>query len=83
MGVTDDTRGERLIALISSGNSLLSRSQIIDYLKPVLDDYKIPRLYLFVADWPLTAAGKTDFSALEKFVKKEFLQNLGRNKPLG
>ncbi len=77
LGIRDDTRGEKLVALISSGDAPPSRSQIIDHLKPLLDDYKIPRLYLFVDDWPVTAAGKTDFSALEKFAQKELSENQG------
>jgi len=66
-GVDDALRGERLIAVVAA-NSPLGRSQLIAHLRPVLDDYKIPREFFQLNDWPMTASGKTDFAAVRSAV---------------
>jgi len=72
----DAVRGERLLAMIqprelidqTSDDSLLSgerlRQTFIEHLRPLLEDFKIPRDYRLVMNWPTTPTGKTNFAAL-------------------
>jgi long-chain acyl-CoA synthetase len=63
--VGDDMRGERLLAVVQlKPDHDVTRAALIAALKPLLDDYKIPRDYVVLAAWPMTASGKTDFAAI-------------------
>lgn len=78
LGVPDDLRGERLVAAVKFSGSKagaqegalepsappLTPSELIAFLKPLVEDFKLPRYYVVTKDWPRTATGKTDFSAL-------------------
>lgn len=65
LGVTDDKRGERLLAVLQLKPSVsVTRAELISGIKPLLEDYKIPRDYVVLSGWPMTASGKTDFAAI-------------------
>ncbi len=70
LGQIDDQRGERLLAVVQltqpSDDPL--RQILIDHLRPLLEDFKIPRDYRSLTDWPTTATGKTDFAAIRKAI---------------
>jgi long-chain acyl-CoA synthetase len=81
LGVPDNLRGERLVAAVKfSCNEpeaergdqafALSSAELIAFLKPLIEDFKLPRHYVTINDWPRTATGKTDFSALQNLVTK-------------
>jgi long-chain acyl-CoA synthetase len=67
LGVTDDRRGERLMALLKlrPGATVIS-SDLIGYGRASLPLYKIPRHYAVPPEWPTTSSGKTDFEALHR-----------------
>lgn len=65
MGVTDELRGERLLAVLQLKlNATTARAELIAGIKPLLEDYKVPRDYVVLTEWPMTASGKTDFAAI-------------------
>jgi long-chain acyl-CoA synthetase len=65
LGVTDDRRGERLVALVRPrAGATLTRSALIGRARLALPLYKVPRRYAVPRDWPTTRSGKTDFQAL-------------------
>ncbi|MFG1345321.1 AMP-binding protein [Xanthobacter autotrophicus DSM 431] len=67
LGVPDGLRGERLVAFLSlEAGAQVGQAELIAFLKPRLPLFKVPRRYARVADWPLTASGKTDFSAVAR-----------------
>lgn len=81
-GVSDARRGERLMAAIRLQSQDQSppavawvdqgqRNALISHLRPMLDDYKIPRQFLAVSPWPWTDSGKTDFVRLQSVVENQ------------
>jgi long-chain acyl-CoA synthetase len=77
LGVADQLRGERLLAVVQlKPDHDVTRAALIAALKPLLDDYKVPRDYGVLAEWPMTASGKTDFAAVRAVC------NGGQTRPL-
>ena len=84
LGVPDDLRGERLVAAVKFSRNEAGGQQddlalntppprpaeLIAFLKPLVEDFKLPRHYVAIQDWPRTATGKTDFSALQSLLTK-------------
>jgi len=67
LGVPDGLRGERLVAFLClREGAAATRAELTRWLKPQLPLFKVPRRYASVADWPLTASGKTDFPAVAR-----------------
>jgi len=66
LGVPDDLRGQRLVALITpqDGNAPPDRSALVAHARARLPLSKVPQTYALVHDWPRTASGKTDHAAL-------------------
>jgi len=65
MGITDDRRGERLVALVRPREAATpSRPALIAWARSALPLYKVPRRYAVPREWPITRSGKTDFQAL-------------------
>jgi long-chain acyl-CoA synthetase len=65
LGVVDERRGERLVALLGLGrDARLKSSDLIGHARLSLPLYKIPRRFAVPAYWPTTSSGKTDFDAL-------------------
>jgi long-chain acyl-CoA synthetase len=78
IGLPDALRGERLIGLLKLAHGTHSfeafAATLMAYLRPLVDDFKIPREYHQMHDWPRTATGKTDFQRLKDMaaaLKKE------------
>ena len=46
-------------------------STLIAWAREHLPLYKVPMRYVMLADWPVTAADKTDFSALHARMKAD------------
>ena len=67
LGVADQRRGERLVALLRlRPDASLSPSALIDYARKTLPLYKIPRRFAVPSHWPMTSSGKTDFHLLRQ-----------------
>ncbi|MCK1394415.1 AMP-binding protein [Bradyrhizobium sp. 1] len=67
LGVTDERRGERLVALLRLGpDAGIVSSDLISHARVSLPLYKIPRRFAVPPHWPVTSSGKTDFHALRQ-----------------
>lgn len=67
LGVIDERRGERLVALLRLGpHSGLVSADLISHARLSLPLYKIPRRFAVPSHWPMTSSGKTDFHALRQ-----------------
>jgi long-chain acyl-CoA synthetase len=67
LGVTDERRGERLVALIRLGrDARVASCDLISHARLSLPLYKIPRRFAVPPHWPTTSSGKTDFDALRR-----------------
>ncbi|AZM91704.1 non-ribosomal peptide synthetase [Streptomyces sp. W1SF4] len=62
--VPDGSGGHRLVAWVQSRGELLRPEELRTFLRRALPDPLIPSLYVPVAEFPLTANGKIDRSAL-------------------
>lgn len=70
LGAPDALRGERLIAALQlTEGAPLTTAELIAFLKPLVEDFKLPRHYVTINNWPRTATGKTDFAALQALVQ--------------
>lgn len=67
LGVVDERRGERLVALIrlAEGGRVAS-SDLIGHARRMLPLDKIPRRFAVPPRWPTTSSGKTDFEMLRR-----------------
>jgi len=67
MGVNDDRRGERLLALLKlRPHACVSSSDLVGHARARLPLYKIPRRFALAPEWPTTSSGKTDFEGLRR-----------------
>lgn len=65
LGVDDDRRGERLLALLKLHPKVsVTSSDLIGHAREHLPLYKIPRRFALPQRWPLTSSGKNDFQML-------------------
>lgn len=67
----DALRGEKIIAALqlmpskqTRHEEALTRRAMIAYLRAHVPLFQVPRHYVVVRDWPLTASGKTDFQSI-------------------
>lgn len=66
LGVADARRGEQLVAfLVTRGPRKPTTLELRQFCASRLASYKIPRLFVFLDEMPLTARGKVDRAALE------------------
>ncbi len=63
LGIEDALRGERIVGVVAA-DPVPTRAQLIAHLRPLVDDYKIPREFFHAARLPMTNSGKTDFAAV-------------------
>ena len=63
IGTPDDRLGEVVMAIIEPRGEL-SEADIIDYCKPKLANFRVPRHVRFTQDWPMTALGKIQKNVL-------------------
>lgn len=66
LGVADPLRGQQVVAVIhpkSSANTLCT-AELTAMCRTRLENYKIPKRFFLCQDWPMTASGKTDHSAI-------------------
>jgi long-chain acyl-CoA synthetase len=72
LGVDDDRRGERLVALLKlDPETSVASSDLITHARDHLPLYKIPRRFALPPRWPLTSSGKNDFHALRRIWESE------------
>ncbi len=77
LGVHDDRRGERLVALLKLDPKMsVTSSDLIDHARDHLPLYKIPRRFALPPRWPLTSSGKNDFQALHRIWDNEMCEVL-------
>lgn len=68
-GLDDGLRGTRIVAAVSARDEVdeaALRRACLEYLPPI----KVPKRIHAVADWPLTAGGKTDLQRLKALVTR-------------
>lgn len=67
VGVRDHKWGERAVAFVrpTPGSSPTSE-QLVEHLRPRLAPFKIPKTFVFVDDFPVTASGK-----IQKFILRD------------
>jgi len=77
LGIDDERRGERLLALLRLHPDLsVAASDLIVHARSHLPLYKIPRRFALPPRWPLTPSGKNDFAALRRIWESERCQVL-------
>lgn len=63
IGAHDDRLGEVVMAVVEARGAL-SEADIIDYCKPKLANFRVPRYVRFTQEWPTTALGKIQKNVL-------------------
>lgn len=63
IGTPDDRLGEVVMAIVET-RGVLTEAEIIDYCKPRLANFRVPRHVRFTGDWPMTALGKIQKNVL-------------------
>jgi acyl-CoA synthetase (AMP-forming)/AMP-acid ligase II len=66
LGVPDAIRGQQVVAIICTASETfdVSANALADLCRAQLESYKVPKRFFVCTDWPMTASGKTDHSAL-------------------
>jgi long-chain acyl-CoA synthetase len=71
MGIMDEKRGERLVAVIALRDGYsLNRQDIVAHVRSYHPEYEVPQVFLKCCDWPRLISGKTDFKRLKKDVEQ-------------
>ena len=68
-GIPDPLRGTELIAVLRAG-STLDDAALRTHCRAHLPAAKLPRRFLILDDWPRTAGGKADLSALRRLAEE-------------
>jgi long-chain acyl-CoA synthetase len=66
LGVKDALRGSRLQAIIKPAGPPPTAAALMAFARAHLPVAKIPRHYAVLANWPVTASGKTDFAGVRR-----------------
>jgi long-chain acyl-CoA synthetase len=70
-GVTDAKRGEQLVACVAFADGPRSVVELRQFCATRLAAHKIPRVFVFVAEIPLSDRGKTDRAHMERLARAE------------
>ena len=65
IGAPDERLGEVVMAVVETSDAL-TEDEIIDYCKPRLANFRVPRYVRFTTDWPMTALGKIQKNVLRE-----------------
>lgn len=65
IGAPDERLGEVVMAVVETSRPL-TQDEIIDYCKPRLANFRVPRYVRFTTDWPMTALGKIQKNVLRQ-----------------
>jgi len=71
VGVTDERRGQAVIACIRSAGVSLSLEELRRHCVANLSSYKVPRAFLIMKQFPMTATGKISKVALKEFAETQ------------
>ena len=75
LGLPDERRGQRLVAVINARTPVRSR-ELIAWCRKSLPAYKVPTLYYQLTEWPMTHSHKLDFPTLHQLITTGQLQRL-------
>ncbi|MEC7183187.1 MAG: long-chain fatty acid--CoA ligase, partial [Bdellovibrionota bacterium] len=67
----DDLTGEAVALFVVKKDNALTASEIIDYMKEELTNYKIPKIITFIEEVPKSPIGKLLRRELRSYISKE------------
>lgn len=72
LGIPDPIRGQQVVAIVGATDGIHqpSTATLTDLSRTQLESYKVPKRFFVCTDWPMTASGKTDHTALAKLLKQ-------------
>ncbi|MGG1677208.1 long-chain-fatty-acid--CoA ligase [Neobacillus sp. NRS-1170] len=75
IGIPDEKWGEAVTAIVvKKANSTLTEKEIIEFIRPRLANYKVPKFVKFVDELPKTASGKI----LKRTLREQYWQGSSR-----
>ncbi|WP_051207059.1 AMP-binding protein [Saccharospirillum impatiens] len=69
LGLPDALRGQKVAAVIQSEASSVSAESLRQHCRLRFPASQVPKVWYFLEQWPLTQSGKTDFVALERWLR--------------
>jgi 3-oxocholest-4-en-26-oate---CoA ligase len=75
VGVSDDTWGERVVAVVATANGSLTDTELQALVRRRLAGYKVPRRIVFVSRLPRTPAGKLEISRVKSIAERTSRRN--------
>jgi 3-oxocholest-4-en-26-oate---CoA ligase len=66
VGVPDETWGERVVAVVATGNGSLTAAELQDLVRCSLAGYKVPRAVVLLDRLPRTPSGKLEVAAVRR-----------------
>ena len=75
VGVSDDTWGERVVAVVATANGSLTDTELQALVRRRLAGYKVPRRIVLVSRLPRTAAGKLEISRVKSIAETTSRRN--------
>ena len=78
LGVPDAIRGQQVVAIVCASNAAadVSAHKLADLCRAQLESYKLPKRFFVCTDWPMTASGKTDHTALAQQLQRHLQTHL-------
>ncbi|MEX0623428.1 MAG: AMP-binding protein [Saccharospirillum sp.] len=69
LGVPDELRGYRIVAVIQTDETNVLTDSLRQHCRHRFPASQLPKDWYFLEHWPLTNSGKTDFVALERWLR--------------
>jgi long-chain acyl-CoA synthetase len=69
LGLPDELRGHRIAAVVQTTEAGATTETLRQYCRQRFPASQVPKVWHFLEQWPMTNSGKTDFVALERWLK--------------
>jgi 3-oxocholest-4-en-26-oate---CoA ligase len=69
VGVPDETWGERVVAVVATGNTELTATELQDTVRRSLAGYKVPRAVVLLPGLPRTPTGKLEVERVKAIAR--------------
>ncbi len=80
VGVPDDNFGEKLVAAITTkSNEDIEKIELIEFLRPLLEQNQIPKEFFFFSELPKGLSGKIQINKVLQLIKSQNKEESGNN----
>lgn len=80
IGIPDENFGEKLVAAITTkSNEDIEKIELIEFLRPLLEQNQIPKEFFFFSELPKGLSGKIQINKVLQLIKSQNIEESGNN----